>query len=157
MGDINVDRDRDQGTDNAKSLDAMLTVLHLRSCAEIRWGTAARQTATRSEGAPRSHIDHVFITDTAATSVDEFAVDDDSGLGSGHGDERGLDRNVLVVDLDVRSLLGVGTDTRRLCLRSAAQPPSTATKNAWSASESTPWTSSPNAIWTAPSPNSSAA
>ena len=113
MGDMNVERDRDQGTDDAKSLEAMLTVLHLRSCAESRWGTVARRIATRSEGASRSHIDHVFITDTAATSVDEFAVDDDSGLGIGHGDERGLDHNVLVVDLNVRSLLGVGTDTKK--------------------------------------------
>ena len=113
MGDFNVDHDRDQGTDDAKSLEAMLAVLHLRSCAEVRWGTAARRIATRSEGASRSHIDHVFITDTAATSVDEFAVDEDSGLGTGHGDERGLDCNVLVVDLDVRSLLGVGTDTKK--------------------------------------------
>ena len=79
----------------------------------LRWGTAARRIATRSEGASRSHIVHVFITDTAATSVDEFAVGDDSGLGTGHGDERGLDHNVLVVDLDVRSLLGVGTDTKK--------------------------------------------
>ena len=112
MGDMNVDRDRDQGTDDAKSLEAMLAVLHLRSCAGIRWGTATRRIATRSEDASRSHIDHVSITDTAATSVDEFAVDGDSGLGTGHGDERGLDHNVLVVDLDVRSLLGVGTDTK---------------------------------------------
>ena len=108
MGDMNVDRDRDQGTEDATSLEAMLAALHLRSCAEIRWGTAARQIATRSEGATSSHIDHVFITDTAATSVDEFAVDGDSGLGTGHGDERGLDHSILVVDLDVRSLLGVG-------------------------------------------------
>ena len=87
--------------------------LEERSCllrAEIRWGTAARQIATRSEGATSSHIDHVFITDTAATSVDEFAVDGDSGLGTGHGDERGLDHSILVVDLDIRSLLGVGID-----------------------------------------------
>ena len=96
-----------------RGLEAMLTVLHLRSCAEIRWGTTARRIAARSEGASRSHMDHVFITDTAATSVDEFAVGDDSGLGTGHGDERGLDHNVLVVDLDVRSLLGVGTDTKK--------------------------------------------
>ena len=93
MGDMNVDRDKDQGMDDASSLDAMFTVLHLRLCAEIRWGTAARHIVTRSEGASRSHIDHVFITDTAATSVDEFAVDADSGLGGGHGDERGLDHS----------------------------------------------------------------
>ena len=112
MGDMNVGRDMDQGTDDATSLEAMLTALHLRPCAEIRWGTDARRIATRSEGASLSHIDHIFITDTAATSVHEFAVDEDSGLGTGHGDERGLDRNVLVMDLDVRSLLGVGTDTK---------------------------------------------
>ena len=53
----------------------------------LRWGTAARRIATRSEGASRTHICHVFITDTAATSVGEFAVDGDSGLGTGHGDE----------------------------------------------------------------------
>jgi len=41
MGDMNVDRDRDQSTDNATCLEAMLTALHLRSCAEIRWGTDA--------------------------------------------------------------------------------------------------------------------
>ena len=113
MGDMNVDRDRDQGTEDAASLETMLTALHLRSCADIRWGTAARQIATRSEGTSSSHIYHVFITDTAATSVDEFAVDEDSGLGTGHGDERGLDHNVLVVDLDVRSLLRVGIDTKK--------------------------------------------
>ena len=110
MGDMNVDRDRDQGTEDATSLEAMLTALHLRSCAEIRWGTAARKISTRSEGTARSHIDHVFITDTAATSVDDFAVDEDSGLGTGNGDERGLDHNILVVDLDVRSILGVGIE-----------------------------------------------
>ena len=114
MGDMNVDRDRDQGTDDATRLEAMLTALHLRSCAEIRWGTTARRIATRSEGASSSHIDHVFITDTAATSVDEFAVDEDSGLGTGHGEERGLDHSVLVVDLDVRSLLSVGIDTAKI-------------------------------------------
>ena len=42
MGDTNVDRDRDQGTDDAKCLEAMLTVLYLRSCTEVRWGAAAR-------------------------------------------------------------------------------------------------------------------
>ena len=110
MGDMNVDRDRDQGTEDATSLETMLAALHLRSCADIRWGTAARRIATRVEGSSRSHIDHAFITDTAATSVDEFAVDEDSGLGTDHGDERGLDHHVLVVDLDVRSLLGVGVD-----------------------------------------------
>ena len=121
MGDMNVDRDRDQGTEDATSLEAMLAALHLRSCAEIRWGTAARQIATRSEGAASSHIDHVFITDTAATSVDEFAVDGDSGLGTGHGDERGLDHSILVVDLDVRSLLGVGTRQAEGCAHEATR------------------------------------
>ena len=121
MGDMNVDRDRDQGTEDATSLEAMLAALHLRSCAEIRWGTAARQIATRSEGATSSHIDHVFITDTAATSVDEFAVDGDSGLGTGHGDERGLDHSILVVDLDVRSLLGVGIDEAEGCAHEATR------------------------------------
>ena len=58
------------------------------------------------------HIDHVFITDTAAISVNEFAADDDSGLGSRCGDERGLDHNVLAVDLDVRCLLGIGADKK---------------------------------------------
>ena len=91
----------------------MLTALHLRSCAEVRWGTAARRIATRIEGASRSHIDHVFITVTAATSVDEFAIDDDSGLGSGYGDERGLDRNVLVVDLGVSAACWGSAPTRR--------------------------------------------
>ena len=85
MCDINVGRGRDQGTDDAKCLEAMLTVLHLRSCAEVRWGTAARQITTRNEGTAHSHIDHVFISDTAATSVDEFAVDDNSVLGNGYG------------------------------------------------------------------------
>jgi len=84
MGDMNVDRDRDQGTEDAVSLEAMLAALHLRSCADIRWGPSARQIVTRSEGTSSSHIDHVFITDTAATSVDEFAVDEDSGLGTAH-------------------------------------------------------------------------
>ena len=88
----------------------MLSVLHLRSCAEVRWGAGARHITTRSDGAAHSHIDHVFITDTAATAVDEFAVDHTSVLGNGYGDERGLDHNVLVVDLDVRSLLGIGVD-----------------------------------------------
>jgi len=111
MGDMNIDRDIDQGTDDARCLESMLTVLHLRSCAEeVRWGTAARRIATRSEGASRCHIDHVLITDTAATLVDESAVDVDSGLGNGCGDERGLGHSVLVVDLDVRSLLGIGAD-----------------------------------------------
>jgi hypothetical protein len=64
-------------------------------------------------GIARSHIDHVFIIDTAATSVNDFAVDGDSGLGGGYGDERGLDHNVLVVDLDVRSLLGIGADKKK--------------------------------------------
>ena len=55
-------------------------------------------------------IGHVFITDTAATAVDEFAVNDTSVLGNGYSDERGLDHNVLVVGLDVRSLLGIGVN-----------------------------------------------
>ena len=67
MGDMNVDRGRDQGTDDAKCMEAMLTVLHMRSCAEVWWGAAARHITTRNEGAAHSHIDHVFITDTAAT------------------------------------------------------------------------------------------
>ena len=46
--------------------------------------------------------------------MNEFAVDGDSGLGGGYGDERGgLDHNVLVVDLDVRSLLGIGADKKK--------------------------------------------
>ena len=155
MGDMNVDRDRDQGTEDAASLEMMLTALHIRSCADIRWGPAARQIATRSEGTSSSHIDHVFITDTAATSVDEFAVDEDSGLGTGHGDERGLDHNVLVIDFDVRSLLGIGIDAKRLRPRSDAQLSSTVTRNESNASENTPRASSPSATWTAPFQRSS--
>ena len=41
-------------------------------------------------------------------------MDEDSGLGTGHGEERGLDHSVLVIDLDVRSLLGVGIDTAKV-------------------------------------------
>ena len=43
----------------------------------------------------------------------EFAVDDTSVLGNGCGDERGLDCYVLIVDLDVRSLLGIDVDKGR--------------------------------------------
>ena len=82
----------------------------VRSCVEVRWGAAARQITTRNEGAAHSHIDHVFITGIPATAVDEYAVDDNSVLGNRHGDERGLDHSVLVVDLDVRSLLRIGVD-----------------------------------------------
>ena len=110
MGDMNVDWDRDQGTGDATWLEAILTVLHLRSCAEVRWGAVARQITTRNEGAAHSHIDHVFITDTAATAVGEFAVDDNSVLGNRYGDERRLDHSVLVVDLVVRSFLEIGAD-----------------------------------------------
>jgi hypothetical protein len=110
MGDMNVDRDKDQGIGDATCLETMLSALRLWSYAEVRWGAGARHITTRSEGAAHSHIDHVFITDTAATAVDEFAVDNTSVLGNGYGDERGLNHNVLVVDLGVRSFLGIGVD-----------------------------------------------
>ena len=42
--------------------------------------------------------------------MDEFAVDDNSVLRNGYDDDRGLDHSVLVVDLDVHCLLGIGID-----------------------------------------------
>ena len=80
--------------------------LHPRS----RLLTCVSHITTHSEGAAHSHIDHVFITDIPATAVDEYAIDDNSVLGIRYGDERGLDHSVLVADLDVRSLLGIGVD-----------------------------------------------
>ena len=56
MGNMNVDRDRDQGTGDATSLETMLSDLHLRSCAEVRWGAGARHITTRSKGKAHSHI-----------------------------------------------------------------------------------------------------
>ena len=151
MGDLNVDRDRDQGTGDAKCLEAMLTVLHLRSCAEVRWGAAARQITTRNEGATQSYSDHAFITDIAATSVDEFAVEDNSVLGNGYGDESGLDHSVLVVDLDVRSLLRIGTDKGKAPLtkrRAAIKYSDKKRAERFRAYERTQRTSLTSATWT---------